>query len=89
MNRKLIHKYNQISSQKLYIVQLRDDVRKIEEECLPTLWISQKTTDKLENQISSIAEVVHKKSLLKQKSANLLRKLINKEKIMHIDKKRV
>ena len=34
LNRKLAHKDNQIKSQKLEIAQLKDDFRKVDEECL-------------------------------------------------------
>ena len=71
LNRKLAYKDNQIKSQKLENAQLKDDVRKIDEECLQLYRLVKKTTDKLENQMSIFAELEHEKSLLKRKSAYL------------------
>ena len=71
LNRKLAYKDNQIKSQKLEIARLKDDVRKIDEECLQLYRLVKKTTDKLDNQMSNFAELEHKKSLLKRKSAYL------------------
>ena len=71
LNRKLAYKDNQIKSEKLENAQLKDDVRKIDEECLQLYRLVKKTTDKLENQMSIFAELEHEKSLLKRKSAYL------------------
>ena len=71
LKRKLAYKDNQIKSQKLEIAQLKDDIRKIDEDCLQLHGLVKKTTDKLENQMSNFAELEHEKSLLQRKSVYL------------------
>ena len=69
LNRRLPYKDNQIKSQKLEIAQLKDDFRKINEDCLQLYGLLKKKTDKLENQMSNFAELEHDRSLLKRKPA--------------------
>ena len=70
LKRKLAYKDNQIKSQKLEIAQLKDGIRKIDEDCLQLYGLVKKT-DKLENQMSNFAELEHEKSLLQRKSVYL------------------
>ena len=85
LKRKLAYKDNQIKSQKLEIAQLKDGIRKIDEDCLQLYGLVKKT-DKLENQMSHFAELEHEKSLLQRKSVYLQRKRNKMDKIMDIDK---
>ena len=85
LKRKLAYKDNQIKSQKLEIAQLKDGIRKIDEDCLQLYGLVKKT-DKLENQMSNFAELEHEKSLLQRKSVYLQRKRNKMDKIMDIDK---
>ena len=59
LKRKLAYKDNQIKSQKLEIAQLKDDIRKIDEDCLQLYGLVKKATDKLDNQMSHFAELEH------------------------------
>ena len=86
LKRKLAFRDNQIKSQKLEIVQLKDDIRKIDEDCLQLYGLVKKTTDKLENQMSNSAELEHEKSLLQRKYVYLQRKRNKMDKIMDINK---
>ena len=86
LKRKLAFRDNQIKSQKLEIAQLKDDIRKIDEDCLQLYGLVKKTTDKLENQMSNSAELDHEKSLLQRKYVYLQRKRNKMDKIMDINK---